>query len=145
MNGLIKKTLRKFEWQASDTKSLWDGLIQLRPSGIRIKKSDYVPAAVAITQTTIVGKLRRRLTIKEVARLQGLPEWFTFGDQSNAQSYKQLGNGISISTAYLAIQALVERDREILEKTSPELLRTVLYAPNNFNDHVVYSETKFAG
>ena len=126
-------------------KSLWDGLIQLRPSGIRVKKADYVPAAVAITQTSVVGKLKRRLTVREVARLQGLPEWFSFDGQSDTQSYKQLGNGISITTAYLAIKALVERDKEILEKTSPELLKSVLKSQDNFGDHRKYTEIRSAG
>jgi DNA (cytosine-5)-methyltransferase 1 len=136
---------RKFEWQGGNMKSLWDGLIQLRPSGIRVKKADYVPAAVAITQTSVVGKLKRRLTVREVARLQGLPEWFSFDGQSNTQSYKQLGNGISITTAYLAIKALVERDKEILEKTSPELLKSVLKSHDNFGDHRKYTEIRSAG
>ena len=136
---------RKIEWQAGDLTSLWDGLIQLRPSGIRIKKANYAPAAVAITQTTIVGKLKRRLTVKEVARLQGLPEWFTFAGQSDTQSYKQLGNGISVTTAYLAIKALIERDGDLLAKTAPELLESVINSPDDFSDHSVYTETRFAG
>jgi DNA (cytosine-5)-methyltransferase 1 len=135
---------RKFEWQAGDVGSLWEGLIQLRPSGIRVKKANYAPAAVAITQTTIVGKLKRRLSVREVARLQGLPEWFTFSDQSDAQSYKQLGNGISITTAYLALKALVDRDSGVLARTAPELLQSVVEAPDNFGDHDIYSEVKFA-
>jgi DNA (cytosine-5)-methyltransferase 1 len=136
---------RKFEWQAGNTTSIWDCLIQLRPSGIRVKKADYVPAAVAITQTSVIGKLKRRLTVREVARLQGLPDWFSFEGQSNTQSYKQLGNGISITTAYLAIKALVERDEQILVKTAPELLKSVKKSPDNFGDSKKYSLIKFAG
>jgi DNA (cytosine-5)-methyltransferase 1 len=120
---------RKFEWQAGDNKSIWNSLIQLRPSGIRVKKMNYVPAAVAITQTTVVGKLKRRLSVGEVAQLQGFPAWFSFGEQSSAKSYKQLGNGISLSTSYLTIKALVERDAEILKVTSPEIYHSVTSAP----------------
>jgi DNA (cytosine-5)-methyltransferase 1 len=120
---------RKFEWQAGDNKSIWNSLIQLRPSGIRVKKMNYVPAAVAITQTTVVGKLRRRLSVSEVAQLQGLPSWFTFGEQSQAKSYRQLGNGISLSTAFLTIKALVQRDAEVLKITSPEIYHSVNKSP----------------
>jgi DNA (cytosine-5)-methyltransferase 1 len=127
----IPSSRRKFEWQAGDSNSVFDCLIQLRPSGIRVKKPNYVPAAVAITQTTIVGKLRRKLSVREVARLQGLPEWFTFKKQSDAISYKQLGNGISIGAAYQCVRALVERDREILNITCKNIVKSVGKAPTN--------------
>ena len=67
---------RKFEWQAQDARSLDDTVMHLRPSGLRAKRATYVPALVAITQTSILGDRRRRLSPREVARLQGLPEWF---------------------------------------------------------------------
>ena len=69
---------RKFEWQAQDAKTLKETIMHFRPSGIRAKKPTYVPALVAITQTSIIGKQSRRLTIREAARLQGLPDWFDF-------------------------------------------------------------------
>jgi DNA (cytosine-5)-methyltransferase 1 len=127
---------RKLEWQAGELKSLYKGLIQLRPSGIRVKKVNYVPALVAITQTTIVGPLRRRLSVKEVAQLQGLPSWFNFDNQSHAKSYKQLGNGISIGCAYQVLQALAERDKELLLKVHPKLLRSIQVSGENPDVHL---------
>lgn len=127
----IPASRRKFEWQAGDTSSVYDCLIQLRPSGIRVKRANYVPAAVAITQTTIVGKLHRKLSIREVARLQGLPDWFSFKNQSDSLTYKQLGNGISIGAGYQCIKALIERDKEILSITCKEIVKTVTSAPRN--------------
>jgi len=116
---------RKLEWQAGELRSIYKCLIQLRPSGIRVKKANYAPALVAITQTTIVGPLRRRLSIREVAQLQGLPPWFDFRTQPLAKSYKQLGNGISIGCAYQVIQGLAERDEDVLKKVHPKLLRSI--------------------
>ena len=127
---------RKLEWQAGEIKSLYKGLIQLRPSGIRVKKVNYVPALVAITQTTIVGPLRRRLSVKEVAQLQGLPPWFNFDNQSHAKSYKQLGNGISIGCAYQVLQALAERDKEFLRQVHPKLLRSIQVSGENPDVHL---------
>jgi DNA (cytosine-5)-methyltransferase 1 len=121
---------RKLEWQAQDTKSLWETVIHLRPSGIRAKKATYVPALVAITQTSILGKQRRRITVREAARLQGLPEWFEFVDQGNPQSYKQLGNGVNVGAVYNVIRAQVIRDLDLLEKKT-ELTRSILGAPAN--------------
>jgi DNA (cytosine-5)-methyltransferase 1 len=121
---------RKLEWQAQNTKSLWETVMHLRPSGIRAKKATYVPALVAITQTSIVGKQKRRITVREGARLQGLPEWFDFVDQSNSQSYKQLGNGVNVGAVYNVIRAQVARDLDLLEKKSG-LTTAILSAPAN--------------
>lgn len=66
---------RKFEWQAgAGYESVWDTSIQLRQSGIRCKKTDYFPALVAMVQTPIVGKHKRRITPREAARLQSFPK-----------------------------------------------------------------------
>jgi DNA (cytosine-5)-methyltransferase 1 len=122
---------RKFEWQAGDARSIFDCLIQLRPSGIRVKRANYSPAAVAITQTPILGHLKRKLSIEEVSYLQGIPNWFTFEEQADSHSYRQLGNGISIGAAYQAIRALINRDEEILRETIPEIVESVKKAPKN--------------
>jgi DNA (cytosine-5)-methyltransferase 1 len=119
---------RKFEWQAQETPTLWETIMHFRPSGIRAKKATYVPALVAITQTTIVGEQRRRLTVREGARLQGLPDWFDFADQGNSASYKQLGNGVNVGAVYNVIRAQVLRDLDLLSD-SPNLTRAILGAP----------------
>ena len=91
---------RMFEWQAQDTKTLWETIMHFRPSGIRAKRATYVPALVAITQTSIIGKQKRRITVREGARLQGLPDWFDFVDQADKLTYKQLGNGVNVGAVY---------------------------------------------
>jgi DNA (cytosine-5)-methyltransferase 1 len=115
---------RKFEWQAQDAASLWECIMHFRPSGIRAKRPTYVPALVAITQTTILGPQRRRLSVREAARLQGLPEGFSFDGQPLAASYKQLGNGVNVSVVYHVLRALVARDAEHLGD-KPQLLKTI--------------------
>lgn len=119
---------RKLEWQAQDMVSIWDGLIHFRPSGIRVKRATYVPALVAITQTTIIGPFRRRISPIEAALLQGLPEDFSFGEQKDVLSYKQLGNGVSVGAVYQVIRATVERDHEILKITNPRLAKSIIGA-----------------
>ena len=122
---------RKLEWQAQDTPSLWETVMHFRPSGIRAKRSTYLPALVAITQTSIIGPRERRLSVREAARLQGLPEWFSFDGQSDKASYKQLGNGVSVGAVWHVIRTTVERHRDVIEKTCPELLKSVLDKPKN--------------
>jgi len=77
---------RKFEWQAgSSERDLWKLIIQFRPSGIRVKEPTYFPGLVAITQISIVGSLRRRLTPRETARLQSFPDSFIFNVSDRCQ------------------------------------------------------------
>ncbi|NBR15593.1 MAG: hypothetical protein EBU01_13610, partial [Crocinitomicaceae bacterium] len=76
---------RKFEWQAQDADSIWNCTVHFRPSGIRVKRLTYLPALVAMNQTSIIGPDRRRISPTEAARLQGLPEGFSFGDQPLVQ------------------------------------------------------------
>jgi DNA (cytosine-5)-methyltransferase 1 len=121
---------RMFEWQAQDAKTLWETIMHFRPSGIRAKRATYVPALVAITQTTIIGKQKRRITVREGARLQGLPDWFDFVDQADKVTYKQLGNGVNIGAVYNVIKAQVIRDLDLLGDM-PELTRSILGAPAN--------------
>ena len=122
---------RKLEWQAQDTPRLWDTVMHFRPSGIRAKAPSYVPALVAITQTSIVGPRERRLSVREAARLQGLPDWFSFGGQRPALSYKQLGNGVSVGAVWHVLKSHAARDEDILKRTSPKLLKAILRSPNS--------------
>ena len=120
---------RKFEWQAQDSKTLWECIMHFRPSGIRAKKATYVPALVAITQTSIYGPQKRKLSVRECARLQGLPDWFDFKGQPESASYKQLGNGVNLPVVYHVLRALVERDKEFIRKSKPGLVASILAAP----------------
>jgi DNA (cytosine-5)-methyltransferase 1 len=121
---------RKLEWQAQDAKTLWETIMHFRPSGIRAKKPTYVPALVAITQTSIIGKQKRRITVREGARLQGLPDWYDFVDQANPITYKQLGNGVNVGAVYNVIKSQVIRDLDLLGDKS-ELTKSILGAPNS--------------
>jgi DNA (cytosine-5)-methyltransferase 1 len=121
-------TRRQLEWQAQDTRSLWDTVMHFRPSGIRAKAPTYLPALVAITQTSIIGPRRRRLTPHEAARLQGLPRSFSFGDQRDAASYKQVGNGVAVGAAWHVFRTHVRQNRQDLPR---RLVHAVLAAGEN--------------
>ena len=99
-------THKKMEWQAGDSiKSLWDGLIQFRPSGIRVKKPTCFPALVAMVQIPIIGKYKRKLTVREAARLQSFPDTF-IPDDINQQAFKQFGNAVNVNVIKTAAEML---------------------------------------
>lgn len=119
---------RKLEWQARDTASLWDTVMHLRPSGIRAKVPTYLPALVAINQTSIVGSRARRLTPHEAARLQGLPRHFSFEGQRDHASYKQVGNGVAVGAAWHVFRTHVEQNAADIPS---RLVNAVRNAPSN--------------
>lgn len=104
---------RKFEWQARlaqptrDQRDLWQLTIHLRPSGVRVKPATYLPALVAITQTSIIGSRQRRITPVEAGRLQGIPDTvFLDAGVDDAVAYKQVGNGVNVGVVQAAARAL---------------------------------------
>ncbi|MDD2180953.1 MAG: DNA cytosine methyltransferase [Bacilli bacterium] len=101
-------THKKMEWQAGDTiNSLWEGIIQFRPSGIRVKSPNCFPALVAMVQVPIIGKYKRRLTVREAARLQSFPEKFV-PNNLDYQAYKQFGNAVNVEVIKYATTKLFE-------------------------------------
>ena len=117
-NPLFFGSKAKLEWQAGETKqpNLWEHIMQIRPSGLRVKPGTYFPALVAITQTSIVGKKRRYLTPRECARLQSFPDTFICNEKI-PQAYKQFGNSLNVELVKL-FALYMFGDKEIQKKYS---------------------------
>lgn len=91
------KTHRKMEWQAGkDYNSIFDCIIQFRPSGVRVKRPTKFSTLVAMNHQQIIGKYKRRLTIDESKRLQSFPEDYKL-PKSNTVAMKQLGNSVNVT------------------------------------------------
>lgn len=94
-------TYRKFEWQvANKIHDVYEGIIQFRPSGIRVKQPTESPTLVAMVHVPIIGKYKRRITINEARKLQSFPENYDFSSESKFNAYKQLGNAVNVEVIY---------------------------------------------
>ena len=104
----------KFEYQAGKNavQDIWNTIMQFRPSGIRVKEPTYFPALVAITQTSIVGSLGRRITPREAARLQSFPEDFKI-HKDDRIAYKQFGNAVNSKLAELFGAHLMDKNDRV--------------------------------
>jgi len=136
-SDLFPPSRRKLEWQAQNAKGLWDTVMHFRPSGIRAKRPTYLPALVAITQTSIVGPRERRLSPRETARLQGLPDTFVFPNQAPAATYKQMGNGVAIGAVQHVFREHVLRDADLLDADPDGIGRAILAAARSTTPAVV--------
>jgi DNA (cytosine-5)-methyltransferase 1 len=102
-----RDTFRRLEWQAGPMgpdASVWNQYVQLRPSGIRVKKTDAFPTLVAMVQVPIYGPGKRYLTPRECARLQSFPETYIL-HPSDRVAYKQLGNAVNVACARAAFDS----------------------------------------
>ena len=100
----------KLEWQTGviqDNDSIFNHFIQIRQSGIRVKKSKYFPTLVAISQIPIYGKEKRYITPRECARLQSFPDSFILA-KDDKHSYKQLGNSVNVDNVHTVISSTLK-------------------------------------
>jgi len=100
----------KLEWQVGKIKqndSIFNYFIQFRQSGIRVKKAQYFPTLVAISQIPIYGKEKRYITPKECLRLQSFPDDFKLLDEDR-HAYKQLGNSVNVSNVSNVIESTLK-------------------------------------
>ena len=105
-----KEIYAKLEWQAGkkrENDSIWDHFIQLRQSGIRVKKGDFFPALVAIVQVPIYAKEKRYICPRECARLQSFPDSFIMHEKDKI-AYKQFGNAVNVDVLHFFIKGTLD-------------------------------------
>ena len=100
----------KLEWQVGKVKkndSIFNYFIQIRQSGIRVKKAKYFPTLVAISQIPIYGKEKRYITPRECARLQSFPDTYVLS-KNDKHSYKQFGNSVNVTNVTTVIESTLK-------------------------------------
>lgn len=96
---------QKFEWNCGheDYPSIYNKIVQFRPSGIRVKKPTFSPALVLTTTQipifpwieTPKGEHGRYMTRKEAAKLQCMEELKEFPD-TIAKAFRAFGNAVNV-------------------------------------------------
>jgi DNA (cytosine-5)-methyltransferase 1 len=103
----VKDTHKKFEWQAGESVStIYETLIQFRPSGVRAKAPSNYSTLVAMNHNQIIGKYMRRLTPHEAKRLQSFSEDFELHEDKNI-SLKQLGNAVNVEVVKQVLHVML--------------------------------------
>lgn len=106
----LAASFQKLEWNCKGERlNLWEHLLQLRPSGLRVKRYTQIPALVALTTTQVPiiprpagediaeapkGAKSRFLLTSEANRLQGLPSNWQL-PAKNTTAWKALGNAVN--------------------------------------------------
>ncbi len=106
------KLYQKFEWNCgTDVENIHDAIIQIRQSGIRVKRSTYFPSLVAIVNTPIIWDethcAYRHITPHEAANLQNFAKDFKFIG-TDKQIYGQLGNSVNVRVLEILCENLFE-------------------------------------
>lgn len=118
---------QKLEWnvQGGD-QNIWQYVIQMRASGVRIKRRTTAPSLIAMTDTQvpIIGWEKRYMTPRECARLQSM-EKLNFLPDSSTQAFKALGNAVNTKVVEAVATALIECTKNITNRekqSKPQLL-----------------------
>lgn len=99
---------QKLEWNVGDgERDIWKYVLQMRASGVRVKRATTSPSLVAMTptQVPIIGWEKRYLTPKEGAMLQSLGGIEL--PASTKEAYKALGNAVNADVVATIVEGLL--------------------------------------
>lgn len=109
-------SFQKLEWNCQEkdprkeVRRLSKYVIQIRPSGVRVKRPTTAPSLVAMTatQVPIIAWERRYMTPTECKRLQSMEELRHLPEKPS-KICEALGNAVNVKVARLVAEALVGR------------------------------------
>lgn len=122
----FNSSCQKFEWNCheknplDEDRELSNYVVQLRPSGIRVKRPSTSPALVAMnmTQVPIIMWEKRYISPSECKRLQSMDK-LKYLPNSWAKAYSSLGNAVNVAVARRVALAVVGRAYKRQAGTGP--------------------------
>jgi DNA (cytosine-5)-methyltransferase 1 len=119
---------QKLEWncQGETDRRLSRYVIQLRASGVRVKRATTAPSLVAMTSTQvpIITWERRYMTPSECKRLQSM-DALRFLPEAHTRAYEALGNAINVDVARRVVQSLLATGAASLPRGRTTTLRSL--------------------
>ncbi len=107
---------QKFEWNSGDEYTMKDCIIQIRQSGVRVKRPNSFPSLVAMNNTAIIWDSRlnhyRYLSPKECSKLQSFEEDYLFSE-SDTTTYRQLGNSVNVKILSILAKELITLGKKL--------------------------------
>lgn len=102
-------SFQKLEWNwKAGPLDIYEGLVQFRASGIRVRRPDVAPSLVALTasQVPVVPSEARYMTVRECARLQSMGDFAHFPAAEGA-AFKALGNAVNVTVIRRVAERLI--------------------------------------
>jgi DNA (cytosine-5)-methyltransferase 1 len=102
-------SFQKFEWNCKgEVRDLRRFVLQIRASGVRVKRPTTSPSLVAMssTQVPIITWENRYMTPRECARLQSMDE-LRYLPETLTAAYRALGNAVNVRVVELVAQAVL--------------------------------------
>ena len=115
----LPRTRKKLE-RVADNCDLFDCIFQVRSSGVRALSLDNPLPTFTVLNSgggahiPILSKERRHLSITEMKRVMGFPEWYSFDAVSRTDAAKQLANAVCppvIASIYRDILRAIDQTR----------------------------------
>jgi DNA (cytosine-5)-methyltransferase 1 len=117
-------SLQKLEWNCKgEERNIWKFVLQIRASGVRVKRPTTSPSLIAQTDTQvpIIAWEKRYMTPRECALLQSMHE-LKHLPASPVQAFSALGNAVNVDLVEMVAKALFPNgDSEAISSTSDGL------------------------
>ncbi len=105
-------SFQKLEWNCKgEQRRIWNYIIQIRASGVRVKRPLTSPSLVSMTTTQIpiVGWEQRYMTLDECLKLQCM-ECLTHLPTNQSKQIRAIGNAVNVRVAENVARALTNRN-----------------------------------
>ena len=126
---LFPSSLQKLEWNIKGgERDIWRYVIQVRASGVRIKRTTTAPSLIAMTDTQvpIIGWEKRYMTPRECAGLQSLGDLAL--PESRTRAFAALGNAVNASVVSGIASNLIADFDELGQDGTPSAHRQIAHA-----------------